>query len=181
MLHSFYYCFVAEYTLLLLHNLIYYIFCLQLPITPSLILVTEPSQLKDIKADPEVKQVSLNLILSYKNNIHLKFYGKKIFVSPFSSRFCNSLLKSTVHGAFRACNSIYIKIPPANPLCLPSGKKFPTLKRLFEDSMSNSSYDYDIPKLVLWQTAEEKISVLPQETLDSMITQVRAPSTRIMS
>ena len=91
------------------------------------------------------------------------------------------MLKSTVHGAFRACNSIYIKIPPANPSYLPSGKKFPTLKRLFEDSLSNSSYDYDIPKLVLWQTDEEKISALPQDSLDSIITQVRAISTRIMS
>ena len=119
MLHIFYYCFVAEYVILLLHNLIYYNFGLQLTITPSLILVTEPSHLKDIKADPEVKQVILNLIQSLKNNIYLNFYGKKIFVSPFSSKFCNSLLKRTVHGAFRACNNIYIKIPPANPLLLP--------------------------------------------------------------
>ena len=99
-------CFVAEYAILLLHNLIFYNFGLHLTISPSLILVTEPSQLKDIKADQKVKKLILNLVLSLKNNIHLDFYGKKIFVPPFSSKYHISLLKCTVHGAFRACTKV---------------------------------------------------------------------------
>ena len=181
MLHIFYFCFVAEYAILLLHNLIYVNFGLQVPITPSLILVTEPSQLKHIKADLETKQVILNLILSLKNNIHLSFYGKKIYVSPFSSKFCNSLLKRTVHGAYKAYNKKYIKLPPANPTHLPSGKKFPTLKSIFEKSLDANTHSYDIPRLILWQTSELKSSVLPQESLDLISSQVQAIPTRISS
>ena len=149
MLHVWYHCFVAEYAILLLHNPIFYNFGLHLKISPSLILVTEPSQLKDIKADQEVKEVILNLVLSLKNNIHLDFYGKKLFISPFSSRYHSSLLKCTMHGAFRACTKIYIKIPPANPKYLPSGEKSPTLKTLFEESLADNSYNYDVPRLIL--------------------------------
>ena len=117
-------------------------------------LVTEPSQLKNTKADTDIIEVILNLVLSVKNNIHLDFYKNKLFVSPFSSNYLNSLLKRTVHGAYRACNKVYIKIPPSNPKYLPSGKKFPTLKSLLIESLGDDCYNYDIPRLILWQTSE---------------------------
>ena len=79
-----------------------------------------------------------------------------------------------VHGAFRACNKVYIKIPPSNPKNLPSGKKFPTLKNVFDESLGDNCYNYDIPRLILWQTSEIKDSALLIESLTSIATQVTA-------
>ena len=122
-----------------------------------------------------------NLVLSLKNNIHLDFYKRKLFVSPFSSNYHNSLLKRTVHGAYRACNKVYIKIPPSNPKYLPSGKKFPTLRGLFIESLGDDCYNYGIPRLTLWQTSEIKQSVVSAETLASIADEASALPSRITS
>ena len=106
MLHFWYHCYVAEYAILLLHNLIYHNFGIQTTITPSIMLVTEPSQLKPNRIDKEIMDVILNLILALKNNLHLDFYKRKLFVSPFSSNYHNSLLKRTIHTAYKASNKV---------------------------------------------------------------------------
>ena len=123
----------------------------------------------------------LNLVLSLKNNIHLDFYGKKILVSPFSNRYHNSLLKRMVHGAFKACNKKYIKIQRSNPEFLPSGKKFPTLKTIYDESLGDNSHNSDVPRLILWQTSEIKQSALSEEFLISISTQLDALPTHIAS
>ena len=91
----------------------------------------------------------------------------------------NSLLKRMVHGAFRACNKRYIKIPPSNPAFLPSGKKIPTLKTIYDESLADNYHNFDVPRLILWQTSEIKQSALSEKSLTSICTQLSALPTRI--
>ena len=77
-----------------------------------------------------------------------------MLASPFSTNFHNSLLKRTVHTAYKASSKVYIKIPPANPKFLPSGKPFPSLRKLYSDAREDDRYTHDFPRLSLWQTSE---------------------------
>ena len=175
-LHFWFHWFVGSYAILLLHNLIYQNFGLSLTITPSLILVTEDTHLKNLNVNAETKKIILNLILAYKNAIHLDFFTKKLYVSPYCKRYHRNLMKRIVKSAFKAFPQVVINNPPP-PKFLPSGKKFPTLLETFNESRQENIYH--IPRLIIWQSEEVKSSAISSEALILLSEKLTSLPTRL--
>ena len=85
---------------------------MSLTITPSIILVTEETHLKNLNVSIETKTIILNLILALKNAIHIDFFAKKLYVSPYCKRYHRNLMKRIVRSAFKAYPKVVINNPP---------------------------------------------------------------------
>ena len=84
-------------------------------------------------------------------------------------------MKRIVRSAFKAYPKVVINNPP--PKFLPSGKRFPTLLEIFNESRQDNTYD--IPRLIIWQSDEIKNSALSSETLALLSKKLASLPTRL--